>query len=247
MNRDEYRRNFELEDHYWWFVGVRRIVESLIALSGVDLRAARVLDLGCGTGALLKRLSARAANAVGADYSREALVYCVRRGLKPLLCSDAAALALASGCFDLVTAIGIIEHLDEDNVFLREVWRVLKPGGILILLTSAHPLLWSVHDVANQHRRRYRMQQLEEQIQRVGFSTIRFSYCNMFLFPFIAFGIVLNRGGRDEPQAARRLLPRIPAWLNAILTGILSLEAPLIRRSRLPWGISMAGAFRKPL
>ena len=87
------------------------------------------------------------------DISREALHYCSLRHHKHLLLADAQNIGLVSEYFDVITAMGVIEHLDDDEAFFLEMKRLLKPDGVMVLLTSAFPFLWSMHDTPNHHKR----------------------------------------------------------------------------------------------
>jgi SAM-dependent methyltransferase len=245
---EEYQRNYQLEQTYWWFVGVRAMVERLLPPGGKDGSLGKVLDIGCGTGALLEQLKGRSREIWGLDNSQEALQFCQKRGLTNLVLGDATKLPFDSDYFDLVSAIGIIEHVQDDQALLAEIWRVLKPRGAAILLTSSFPYLWSMHDIANNHQRRYYLRPLRNRIERVGFETLRFSHLNFFLFPLLAPALIGHRllfGTRSAHP--RRIMPSPPRLMNAWLTSILRLEASLIRHLTFPWGVSMIGAFRKTL
>jgi ubiquinone/menaquinone biosynthesis C-methylase UbiE len=247
MKSHEYERNYALEKHYWWFAGVRSIVRELLALAVPGGRLGRVLDVGCGTGALLDDLTPRAAEVWGVDIAEEALAFCRARGHENLVRADATHLDFPDQRFDVITAIGVIEHLEDDRAFLREMRRLLVPGGSLILLTSSFPFLWSVHDVANEHRKRYYLTELRGLTAEAGFEEIRASHINFLLFPALAPALIGHRLMRGLDQATpRRLLPEPPAIVNAALTRILAGEGKLIRRLSLPWGVSMVGAFRRP-
>ncbi|MCP4249909.1 MAG: class I SAM-dependent methyltransferase [bacterium] len=246
MQAPEYRRNYELEQHYWWFVGIRAMVHELLSLSLGQAPLGRVLDVGCGTGALLDELRPRAQELWGLDVSPEGLRFCARRGGHNLICADGSRTPFPASYFDVVTAIGIVEHLDDDAAFLTEMNRVLQPDGVLILLTSSFPFLWSMHDTANEHRRRYYLRSLNQRINAIGFATLRFSHLNFFTFPALAPALLVHRlCYGTKPEHTQRLLPIPPRPINAILSKILKTEARLMRRIRLPWGISMIGAFRK--
>jgi len=116
----------------------------------------------------------------------------------------------------------------------------------MILLTSSFPYLWSMHDTANNHRRRYYLRSLERKIRSAGFESVRFSHLNFFLFPVLGPALLVHRAvfgiRSDHPD---RIMPRPPEAVNRLLTAILRLEGRLMRRMRLPWGVSMIGAFRK--
>jgi len=246
MKLHEYKRNYELEENYWWFVGVRAMVKELLSVSIRNADLGTVLDVGCGTGALLDQLEPYSKEQWGLDISPEALKYCKSRGHKNLVLSDAVNTPFPSGYFHLITAIGLIEHLEDDCSFLIEMERLLKPKGVLILLTSSFPYLWSMHDTANEHKRRYCLRPLRLKINQAGFETVRFTHLNFFLFPIIACMLLLHRqiyGVKfNHPE---RILPNPPRIINLILTQLLILESKLIRWIPLPWGISMIGAFKK--
>ena len=246
MEKAEYQRNYELEQSYWWFAGVRAMVRCLLAASGASGRLGRVLDVGCGTGALIDELKGRSDSIRGVDFSPEALRFCARRGLKCVVLADAREVPFSDASFDIVTAIGLIEHLEDDDGFLAEMHRLVRPGGLLVLLTSSFPWLWSMHDVANQHHRRYYLRPLRARVETAGFKTVRFSHMNFLLFPLLAPALVAHRWivglQSDHPE---RILPQPPRFVNAMLTGILRIEAVLMRRLTLPWGVSMIGSFRR--
>jgi SAM-dependent methyltransferase len=248
----EYQRNFDLENHYWWFRGVREAIKNLLFLGGLDQlgqpkwRLGKVLDLGCGTGALLDELSPLCNELWGADLSPTAIDFCRQRGHKRLLVADASRVPLPDASFDAITAVGIIEHLDDDAAFVAETRRLLKPGGVLVMLTSSFQFLWSMHDVANEHRRRYTLRQMRALMQAGGYLPERLSHFNCFLFPGIAPILVGHRLihglTSDQPQ---RILPQPPRLVNDLLARLLGVEAALIKKTTLPFGVSMVGRFRR--
>lgn len=246
MQLDEYRRNFELEQSYWWFVGVRAMIESMLRVANPRLRLGKVLDVGCGTGAILDQLKPHSQALVGVDISSEAMRYCRMRQHTDLIQTDAVNVPLPSAEFDTITAIGLIEHLNDDDAFLEEMHRLLRADGVFVMLTSSFPYLWSMHDEANHHKRRYYLRSLQRKIHSAGFRTVRFSHLNFVLFPLLAAMLLLHRTIYGlRPTHTRRLLPIPPSAINRILTGVLLVEARLMRAVRLPWGISMIGVFRK--
>jgi len=246
MKAHEYQTNYEIEAHYWWFVGVRRMVRRLLGYAGSQERLGRVLDVGCGTGGLLDELTPLSDQMCGLDLSKAALRFSLLRGHANLIQADAVALPFPDGYFDVVTAIGVIEHLEDDAVFIQEITRVLKTGGVLILLTSSFPFLWSMHDTANQHMRRYYLSSLHRRLNQAGLKTKRFSHLNFILFPLLAPALMIHRlifG--THAKDSHRILPRTSRLINALLARVLFIEARLMQWVRLPWGISMIGSFEK--
>src|SRR3954471_14864033 len=118
------------------------MVRSLLSLSIGSGNLGKVLDLGCGTGALLDQLRGCSAELWGVDLSREGLKFCAMRGHQKLVLADATYIPFKRGYFDVITAIGLIEHIEDDGAFLAELKRLLKPNGVFVLLTSSFPFLW---------------------------------------------------------------------------------------------------------
>ncbi|MER3401914.1 MAG: methylase [Armatimonadota bacterium] len=240
MQAEEYARMYAYENHYWWFVGRRRLVGELIG-AFVDLGTGWVLDAGCGTGAMLSELS-RTAPAVGVDIEASALHYARQRGDFPLIRARLEALPFVNESFRLIVALDVLEHLPDEAHALAELWRVLEPDGWLITTVPAYRWLWSKHDVALHHYRRYTACHLRERLQSAGFTVCKLSYSVMFLFLPIALVRWWDRWHSAPPTAT--LVPVAP-WLNRWLTALQSLEARLIRRVSLPWGVSLVAVARK--
>ena len=246
MKLHEYQRNFDLEADYWYFKVVREMADVLISDALAGAPWGTTLDVGCGTGAWLDVIKTHTDDFLGVDFSEPALEFCRSRGHTQLLQADATQIPRDAASFDILTALGLIEHIQDDQAFLEESARLLKPGGLMVMMTSSFPYLWTVSDVANEHHRRYYLRALNKKIQASGFETLRFSHINFFLFPALASALIAHRLlvglNADKPE---RILPRPPRALNAVLTAILRAERQLLRHIRLPWGVSMIGIFRK--
>ena len=248
MQDYEYERNYVLEKNYWWFGGVRKMVHNLLSLAcdNQALSQAKILDVGCGTGALLDELKPKCKELWALDISSEALKFCEIRGHNNLILGSADALPFADASFDIVTSIGVIEHLDDDEKYLSEISRVLKNNGKFVMLTSSFQYLWTEHDVANMHKRRYYLRELNSKMQKFKFQKIRFSHLNFILFPLLALILLGHRMlygiANKNPQ---RILPMPPLIVNFILKQIILIEAFLMKYVSLPWGISMIGIFIK--
>ena len=137
MQAEEYDRMFRLEDSYWWFVGRHELALGFVEQRFGDRRNLCILDVGCGTGAMSRKL-APYGDVVSADFSPLALSYSQRRGVTRLCASDAMRLPYRDGAYDLVVALDILEHVSDDQAALNEFQRVLKPGGVLIVTVPAY-------------------------------------------------------------------------------------------------------------
>ncbi|MHB8635182.1 MAG: class I SAM-dependent methyltransferase [Fimbriimonadaceae bacterium] len=241
MNPDEYRRMFELESHYWWFVARRRLALRLLRRSLAGTTRPRVLDLGCGTGAFDVELAGYG-EPVGADMSRLALGFARTRGAFALVQADGSALPFIDASFDAAIGLDVFEHIEADTAAIKECARVLRPGGVLVLTVPAFRSLWSPHDVALHHYRRYRRAEVRQRLVSVGLEPIRLSYSVFFLFPVVLL-VRLFEKRRHGPASAS--LPRVPNWLNACLIRLGGFEASLIGHVRLPWGSSVVAVARK--
>jgi ubiquinone/menaquinone biosynthesis C-methylase UbiE len=252
----------ELERTHWWFRGRRRIL--LAALARARVRAASLLDVGCGAGTHLELLAERfpGARCVGIDVERAPLRFCRDDGGHRVCQADAARLPFASGSFELVTALDALEHVEDDAAALRECFRVLRPGGALLASVPAFRSLWGSVDELGHHHRRYRRSELLARVEAAGFEVVLDRYFNFLLFPPIAavrwFGR-MRRGKaaqrpRSEPQAseAHRAEPVRSDFdlvaggpLGALLAGVLGAEARLLAL-RAPFGVSLLCVARRP-
>lgn len=231
----------ELEDHYWWFVGRRLLALQLLRMHSAT--QPMVLDLGCGTGAVSHAMD-EFARTSGLDFNLKALAYCRDRGLKNLTQGDAQRLPYQIESFDAVTALDVFEHLKDDETAFDEVFRILRPGGVLVLSVPAFKTLWGPHDVALHHFRRYRRSEVSRKLEDAGFEIVKNSYSVFFLFPLVALSRLVEKLKHGPAKAS---LPIFPKWLNRLLIGIQSAEANLIVKSmNLPWGSSVVAVARKP-
>jgi len=243
VQAEEYARMRELEDHYWWFVGRRRLALKLLRKYMPPSEKPTVLDLGCGTGAVACDLS-KWARPVGIDMSDLALRFSHGRGLGELVRARGEWLPVRGGSMDAVIALDIFEHIDDDMAAFWESMRVLRPGGVLVLSVPAFRSLWGPHDVALMHFRRYRAGELAGKLREAGFEIRRLSYSVFFLFPVVVLVRLLEKASKGPPQAS---LPKVPSWINRALAGLQDAEAGILSTASLPWGSSVIAVARKPL
>ncbi len=254
MNPEEYERMHELETHYWWFVGRRRIVATLLqhTLPGLPSKAPRLVDIGCGTGAnlpMLRESVGPQGSVVGLDFSPLALKFAREQllDLKGVALSqgDAMQLPLGNQSADCVTMMDVLEHLRDDKRALSEVARVLKPGGALVLSVPAYQHLWSAHDEALHHFRRYEKAGLRARLREAGLRVDKLSFA-MSLMPPAAYlwrHLVLPRLPKRPRDATRHsqgaVLPQLPPALNAAMIAMLELEGRVLLKRPLRFGTSL--------
>jgi len=250
VKREYYREYRQVEDVHWWFVGRRRILLQVLDryLGSNGSHERRILDVGCGTGTMLTYLAAFG-KAEGVDIDEEALGYCRERGLQNVRLGEAGKLPFDDGSFDLVTALDVVEHLDDDAAAFREMRRVLRPGGHLLVTVPAHKFLWGDQDEVNLHKRRYGAGELHDRLVASGFELVRLSYMNALLFAPIATIRFLRR-------LERRVRPKIPhqsdfrypapAPLNFVLGHVFGAEGSVLRHVDIPIGVSVLALARKP-
>ncbi|MBI3948457.1 MAG: class I SAM-dependent methyltransferase [Armatimonadetes bacterium] len=231
-----------VEDGNWWFAGKRMLVEELLRQALGAGRLGRVLDVGCGTGATLAML-ARLADPVGIDRAPAALRLAAERRVGHLCAADAERLAFADGVFAAVTALDVVEHLDHPVRALREMGRVCAPGGVVLVTVPAYSLLWSDHDVALEHRRRYTPRLLRQQMEAAGLEVVRLSHAYAaFFLPALVVRRLLRLGSRRKVPEAD--LGMVAGPVNALLAVYMRCEAVVLPWLNLPFGTSLVCAAR---
>jgi SAM-dependent methyltransferase len=236
MNPEEYRQLTRLGETHWWFVGTRDILFSSLDIS--SLPAGPILDVGCGSGLMMKRF-AETGPIFGVDADHGALAHCKSIGFDRLCRGNATALPFTSGTFGFIIAADLLEHCEDDSAVLAEIYRVMSPGGMLLASVPAYGVLWSSHDVALHHKRRYLKRELADKARAAGFSVERASYFNMFLFPPAALmRLTVGKMAGNKPDNRIKYHENL-RLLNRILLGLIRLENRLLDRFDLPFGLSI--------
>lgn len=236
----------DIELTHWWFTGRRTIFKKVFKRFINENQFRSVLDVGCGTGGNISFLK-QFTRIMGVDMDPFAAAKAKERGYHDVCIADAAKLPFPDASFDIVTGVDIIEHMKDDSAFLREMKRVLKPGGYLFLSTAAFQFLWSKHDELNQHTKRYRKSELKQLAERQGFSTCILRYYNVFLFlPIVTYRMIRKIFPQKNTDKADSLIElKIPSKpLNWLLRCILRSEAWMLRIP-FPFGVSLFGLWKK--
>jgi len=227
---------FRVEQSHWWHIGRRRILAGFVEeiCQRVTDRRPRILDVGCGTGANLLMLS-KYGDAEGVDVSEDALAFCRERGLDKVKLGAGEELPYEDGTFDLVTAFDVVEHMDDDLAGLREMRRVLRPGGRVLLFVPAFMFLWGLQDDVSHHRRRYRMSGLRRVLEEAGFEIERTTYANITFFLPILLMRKLMRFTGIKAESENNI--NVSA-LNGVLGRVLGAERLILKFMNLPFGVS---------
>lgn len=201
----------------------------------------QILDIGCGTGATMDHLK-RFGTVQGIDLFDLPLRFSRQRGHQRVLCASATQLPFATNSFDLVTALDVIEHLDDDVGGLREIRRVLKPGAPALIFVPAFQSLWGPNDVQSGHKRRYRLPQLQATVEAAGLKLEKISYANLAMFAPIWLGRrLLTLLGKEEQSENRINHP----FINGVIAKLFASEAGWLRQHSLPFGVSLVCVMRK--
>lgn len=242
MERAIFDRMAELDQDHWWFLARRRILKALITRVVRPPKKSKVLEVGCGTGhnlAMLKGFGSVEAS----ELDRCARAVANKRLPGKVKCAKLPDLTMFKrNGYDLIALLDVLEHVPDDLASLRAIHMRLKPGGALLMTVPANPWMWSAHDSAHHHFRRYTKKQLEELFLRSGLDVQLLSCFNSLLFPLIAaarlFGKITRRESADDK------LPSAP--VNWLLEKIFGLEAALIGRIPMPFGVSLVAVVRRP-
>ena len=248
MDEREYQASFELENDYWWLRGQREIVLDLVR--GYPLpESPRVLDAGCGTGKTLQTaLSELGKKSNGFDFSSYALPYLRRRGLVGHICQASVnGIPFPAGTFDVALCLGVLdlEEVDEPRAW-EELWRVVKPGGLIVIVVPAHRWLLSAHDQPIHTVRRYRREDVRRLIKRCPTRLLRLTHLYpSLLVPIAAVRIARRWMSRNDGKAARSDLRSLPSPVNKALYGMVSLERKLLHTVDFAFGSSILAIAQK--
>ncbi len=257
MSPGEYRYMYEMENHHWWFVSRRRMVVRLIESLKIPApsvlfpyqgggRVAFILDAGSGTGGNLTAFN-RFGKTTGIDISEQAVSFCRMRGIKNVICGPVEKIPYADGAFDIITCLDLLEHTLNPVEVLLELKRVLKETGRIIVTVPAFRFLWSQHDEALGHLRRYEKASLSRDIGEAGLSIEKMGY--FFFLSFFAVAPV--RGFRKFLVQQRKFhsdtttLP--PDFLNIFLKFLFRCEIRILKNFNFPFGTTLYAVVSKKI
>jgi SAM-dependent methyltransferase len=243
MDRTAFAHMAATEATHWWFVGRRSVIDAI--LDGIDLpKDGTILEAGCGTGGNLATL-ARRGRITAFDPHIDALAFAqnrhpnadIRQGALP------SELPYDLASFDLVAALDVLEHVEDDHSSAKALVDLVRPGGWLIVTVPAHQALWGSHDRRLHHRRRYGKRQLLNLFADCDVDLVRTTPFNIVLSPIaIIYRVVERSMGLDLGNQEQLL----PGPINATLGALFRLESLFVRRGiPLPFGLSYAAVYRR--
>jgi SAM-dependent methyltransferase len=235
------------EQRHFWFRGFRYFVSPLLERAASGRASLRLLDCGCGTGNNLELLE-RYGRAFGFDLTASGLAYGKQSGRARLARASLAAVPFSDATFDIVTSFDVLYSLPDavEQAAIRELHRVTRPGGWLVINVAAMEMLRGDHSVLSHEVRRYSRESLSRLVTGAGFSVERITYTNAILFPPMALARAIQRrrglsAEQDSDQEIR--VPALP--INLALTAALKLESWWLRAFDSPFGSSLLCLARK--
>ena len=244
MQVAEYRKLAEVEDRMWYFRALHGYIEGAL-VAGLGAGDAAVLDAGCGTGGLIRRLTSRhtAWRWTGIDVEPLACEL-ARQRVEGTEIREASVMMLPFGdaSFDAVVSADVLYHVDDDAAALREFFRVLRPGGVVVINVPAYRWLWSYHDEAVHARRRYPPGEVLGKLHSAGFAAARATHWNALPLP-----LVIARRKLLPPPVGGSDVRLFPAPVEAAFNAAMALERAWLEAfGSLPFGSSILAVARKP-
>src|ERR1700737_3873442 len=241
MRRDEYATMFRVEETHWWYKALHRLIFQTLEAELPNWREKEIVDVGGGTGAILKQLGNPEKKA-GIDLAPEAISFCRQRGLNNVRQGDIRALPFADASFDAVICSSVLYHewVSDVGEAVQEMHRILRPGGALLINVPAFPFLHSAHDEAVMTARRFRKREIRQLLQKQNFKIRRLTYWTTFLFPLAIAARTLggSKMGRDFETAGA-------CFSQRVFSGIMALELRLLRNISLPVGVALLAVARR--
>lgn len=225
--------HIEEDRRHWYFTGRLAVLRACLRrrLAG---RRVRILELGCGSGNVLEALG-EFGETVGMEVNPDLIAAAQAAGLDVRPGALPNDLVVPPGWADVVLLLDVVEHVADEAAALEAARRALAPGGLLMVTVPAYQWLWSGHDVALGHRRRYTARRLAQAVERAGFRVAHRSYFNTLLFPAIALVRLWKRLRGDAGHDLRRP----PEPVNRLLAAVFALERFLVPCYPLPFGTSV--------
>lgn len=236
MDKEFEKKYHELEKKHFWFKSRRKYIVDLLKSLPKD---STILDIGSSSGILLNELKDEGFNSenlYGIDISEEAIKNCKENGIENAFVMDAQNITLDKK-FDVIIASDCLEHLEQDKKALTNWKSLLKDNGKLYVFVPAYMFLWSEHDTANMHFRRYTKSELVNKLSETGFTIKKSSYWNFFLFFPISLVRLAGRLKSSKTQKENHSLEGMPP-ANGLFYQLINFENKLLKGLSFPFGVS---------
>jgi 2-polyprenyl-3-methyl-5-hydroxy-6-metoxy-1,4-benzoquinol methylase len=244
MDKNYYKEYYVLEREHWWFRARAKIISNLISkrIKNQEINKLKILNIGAATGKTSEILS-EFGTVTSLEYDKECCDFANDTLNLNIINGSILELPFADGEFDMVCALDVIEHVEDDFLAVSEMKRVCKSGGLVVVTVPAFMLLWSNHDEVNHHFRRYTMSNLKEIFSKLNLTTVKATYFNTLLFlPILAFRLI----SKLIPAKFIRVGAGSDATLHTsnsisskVLYQIFKSELALLNLFNLPFGVSI--------
>lgn len=241
MDESLYHLHYNQEESHWWFAARSEIVRRVIERYGNLKPGDTILDVGCGTGAIMKQLSEKY-KVVGIDMSPLAVEYSRKRGLTDVFLMPVQEFPRDKYNVKAAILLDVIEHIDDDVDVLRTVRDIVGQDGRVIVTVPAYKWLWSSHDLVNHHKRRYNSALLRETLDKAGLEPVMMTYYNTLLFPLAVVKKVIGKW--KAADQASEAVDQPSGFVNSLFYSVFASEKNLVPNFTLPFGVSLLAVAR---
>ena len=234
-----YSEIYDNEKKHWWYSTRRKIVHKLIRKYLPERKELKILDVGCGGGLLSQELQ-KYGKIVCIDLSAEAVNFAKARGVNAEK-SSIIDYKKENG-YDCVIALDVLEHCEDDLLAIKNIYNLLKPGGVAIVFVPALNCFWGEQDIVSHHKRRYTREELDQKFRTSDFNTLTLSYFNFFLSPLVYITRKTIKFLKVELKSELKLNNPV---INFVCKLIFGLERVMIPKIKFPFGVSLLGVYKK--
>jgi len=223
-----------MAEQSWWYKGRALVIRAMLARARVAVPLESILDFGAGFGGMYAELARLSSRVYAFEPEGSARTVAAQHGYSTTFTTIEEAL---SRQYDLIGLFDVIEHIEDDKTFLLSLHEALIPSGLLAITVPAGQFLWSEHDVAHQHFRRYNKHSLSNLLTNTGYEILTMSYWDTFLFLPAALMRLLGQSGSSALA--------LPSFFNALLLFVVAIESKILHFCSLPFGVSLIVVARK--
>jgi len=229
METEIYNEIYKLQTEGWWFGnGRNKLVIELLSDICPSLEKKKILDVGCSEGAFLDCLKKEKSDFRAIDIDKNAIEFCKKRGFKDRVKEGSILdIPFKDNSFDIVTALDVVEHVEDDVKAMRELARVAKKGGTVFVILPAHPWLWSKNDEAYHHHRRYDLDMVKKLVAKTYLRIEAITYFNVLLFPVFVLATLATKLSASKGS---NVVKPVPRPINSVLSGIMNVERTILKK-----------------